>query len=294
MKSNRNLIVVAAFWAPLLGVAPAASSLPVVIAYGQDPYQFGVLRVPPGEGRHPVVVVIHGGCWTNLVNLVWNEPMSAALTDAGVATWNIEYRRTGDPGGGFPNTLTDVGQAVDKLRELARPFGLDLDRVVLAGHSAGGQLAVWAAARKNLSAQDPLRGRRPLKVAAVIPLAAILDMESYARFDATSDPPDRVLCGAAVAPFMGGSPEEVPDRYAKASPIRLVPIGVPQFLIHGTADTTVPIEQSERYLTAALGAGDQASLKRIDGAAHVDLIQPTSAYWPQVLEEILRVVGATN
>src|SRR5262245_51125921 len=124
----------------------------VRIAYGGDPLQFGDLRLPSGPGPYPVAVVIHGGCWFNLFGLEQMDAMSDTLTAAGVATWNIAYRRIGDPGGGFPNTLTDVGRAVDTVRELAPTYHLDLGRVITVGHSAGGHLALWVAARHRLPA----------------------------------------------------------------------------------------------------------------------------------------------
>jgi acetyl esterase/lipase len=122
--------------------AQGAVTTPVRIAYGSDPLQVGDLRLPAGVGPYPVAVVIHGGCWSNFFGLDLMDDMSDALTAAGVATWNIEYRRIGDPGGGFPNTLIDVGMAVDKVRDLAPMYHLDLSRVITVGHSAGGHLGL--------------------------------------------------------------------------------------------------------------------------------------------------------
>jgi acetyl esterase/lipase len=127
--------------------AAQGATTTIRIAYGPDPLHFGDLRIPSGSGPHPVAVVIHGGCWTNLVGLDFNNAMSDALTEVGIATWNIEYRRTQDLDGGYPNTLTDVGMAVDKLRDLAPIHHLNLDRVITVGHSAGAHLGVWVGAR---------------------------------------------------------------------------------------------------------------------------------------------------
>src|SRR5215468_7306163 len=113
------------------------------VAYGKGDFQFADLRLPPGKGPHPVVIVIHGGFWRAAYDLVYAGHMSAALTRRGVATWNIEYRRVGHPGGGFPGTLDDVAAAVDHLAQIAPSHSLDLSRVIAIGHSAGGHLALW-------------------------------------------------------------------------------------------------------------------------------------------------------
>jgi acetyl esterase/lipase len=265
-------------------------SLPHVIPYGPNLLQFGVLRVPHGAGPHPVAVVIHGGCWSNTVTLHFNELQSAALTAAGVATWNIEFRRTADPGGGYPNTMLDVGMAVDKLRDLAGPYRLDLARVVTLGHSSGGQLGVWVAARPNLAADDPLRGPNPLPISAVVPLAGVLDLERYYAPFLKLEAPESSLCGLFLGPFMGGSPTEVPQRYAQASPIRLLPIGTRQVLIYGTADNIVPIEQGLRYKEAADEFNEDVVLKQVAGAGHFDLVLPVSPYWPTVQALILKAI----
>ncbi len=138
------------------------------IAYGSDSLHFGELRLPRGSGPHPLVVVIHGGCWRSQYDLRHISSASAALTRAGFATWTLEYRRIGNPGGGWPGTFRDVTQGVDYVRTLAQSFPLDTGRVVLLGHSAGGHLALWLAARPNLSRESPLSSPAPLPVRGVV------------------------------------------------------------------------------------------------------------------------------
>jgi acetyl esterase/lipase len=259
--------------------AQGALSTAVRIAYGSDPLQFGDLRLPSGPGPYPVAVVIHGGCWFNMFGLEFMDAMSDILTTAGVATWNIEYRRIGDPGGGFPNTLTDVGLAVDTVRELASTYHLDLGRVITVGHSAGGHLALWVAARHRLPAGNPLRGADPLPLSAAVALAGIPNL---------AESLDLNVCSGLAAVLMQGTPDEIPELYAEASPSELVPLGLRQTLIHGTADTIVPLEMSEHYRDAAHDAGDhQVSLKKVHDAGHFDMIEPTSPKWSQVFERII-------
>jgi acetyl esterase/lipase len=227
-------------------------------------------------------VVIHGGCWTSLVGLDFNDAMSAALTAAGIATWNIEYRRIQDPGGGYPNTLIDVGLAVDTVRDLASSYDLNLDRVITVGHSAGGHLGVWVGTRHLLPVGHSLRGPDPLPLHATVALAGIMNLAAYL---------DSNECGEFVDDFLGGTPAEVPERYALASPSELLPIGLDTTLVQGMRDTIVPPALAEAYRKDAKAAGDHhVKLKKIHAADHFDVITPTSPAWPKVQKAILKAL----
>jgi len=260
------------------GDAAPAAVVKTRVTYGEAPQQFGDLRVPGGKGPHAVAVVIHGGCWTSQYGLDLMDEMSESLARTGLATWNIEYRRLGDPGGGYPNTLTDVGAAIDALRTLAPDHGLDLANVITIGHSAGGHLGVWAAARPKLPATSAIRGANPLPIRAAIALAGVLDL---------SESIDLGVCSGLAAKLVGGTPAEAGALYAETSPRALLPIGVRQRLIHGTADPLVPFIMSEHYQSAAKAAGETVELLQIPGGDHFDLIEPSSPKWKDVEAGIL-------
>ena len=237
------------------------------LAYGGDPLQFGELRLPDGDGPYPVVIVIHGGCWLAEYDLGYISGLAEALTEAGVATWSIEYRRVGDDGGGWPGTFQDVADAADHLQEIATEFNLDLDRVAAVGHSAGGHLALWLAGRKWLDREDPLRREAPLALNGVVALAGITDLAAYAAPDG---------CGAAVEPLLGGTRSEVEDRFKRASPIEMVPLGIIQTLVIGELDPIVPETQATSFVEAALQMGDSVEVVEIARAGHFELVDPTN------------------
>jgi len=261
---------------------PAADE---VISYGDDALQKGELRLPTGNGPHPVAVVIHGGCWLAEYDLGHISGLADALAESGVATWSIEYRRVGDDGGGWPGTFTDVAAATDFLREIAADRDLDLDRVVTVGHSAGGHLALWLAGRRLLDLGDSLRGEEPLRIGGVVSLAGIPDLAGYASTTG---------CGAAVSQLLGGEPTEVPDRVGRASPIELLPLGVPQILVIGELDTIVPAGQAHSYQRAARRMGDTVEIREVGGAGHFELVDPGQAAFDVVRDAVIEVVSASN
>jgi len=245
------------------------------IAYGSDPEQFGELRLPAGDGPHPVAVVLHGGCWQSAYDLEHISHVSAALARSGIATWTVEYRRLGHAGGGWTGTFDDVIRGTDFVRTLPDDAALDLDRgIVLLGHSAGGHLALWLAARQNQAGAASFVAGLALAIRGVVSLAGITDLRDYALGDGS--------CNAAVEPLLGGTFEAVPARYAAASPIEQVPLGVPLRLLHGRLDSIVPLAQSERFAARARAAGDVAAVEVIEGAGHFDLIAPFAPAWPTV------------
>ncbi|HEU4662537.1 MAG TPA: alpha/beta fold hydrolase, partial [Dokdonella sp.] len=215
------------------------------LSYGSSTSQVADLHLPDAD-RPPVVCLLHGGFWRVPYGRDELTAMAEDLALSGFAVWNIEYRRVGEAGGGWPGTLQDVADAIDRLAQLSRDHvRLDLDRVALVGHSAGGQLALAAAAgAQGVGARVAPRRVRPIAVAG---LAALTDLDLAYRLD----------CGnGAVKELIGGTPDEFTDRYDNASPLRLLPLRIAQLIVHGTADTVVPVEMARHYVDAATGAGD--------------------------------------
>lgn len=246
---------------------PATARIP----YGSGPLHFGDLRLPANSpNRAPLVILIHGGFWRSQFGLDHMGHIAAALAREGIASWSIEYRRLGDPGGGHPATFDDVLAACAFVPQLAATYPLNLERVLVCGFSAGGQLALFAAAEQ------------PVPLRAALSLAGIADLRRAHELQ---------LSNNVVHDLLGGSPTQVPARYAKYSPIERLPLATPQHLLHGDADDICPLELSERYLAAAQSTHSPCRLSRLSGATHFDLIDPSSKYWPRVKAVVFAALG---
>ena len=258
------------------------------IAYGPDPNQYGELWMPARPRRARVVVVIHGGCWqAALPGLELMNGVADALRGKGYAVWNIEYRRLGHPGGGYPGTFEDVGRAVDFLRVISRTDHLDLGHVVVIGHSAGGHLALWAAGRRKLPANSPLRSPRPLHVDGVVTLAGINDLAAY-----RADGPD--ACGGPTTiDQLVGAGARLPDTvYSDTSPVDLLPIDTRQVVVSGGLDPIVPQRFGDGYVATAKARGDVATALDLPLAGHFELIDPLGPNWPAIARAVDRLSRA--
>ncbi len=233
------------------------------IKYGLSDSQAGDLYLPQSPDP-PVICLLHGGFWRMPYGRDQFAPVAEDLAARGFAVWNLGYRRLGEPGGGWPGTPQDVAAGIDHLAMLVDDgTDLDLIRVTVVGHSAGGHLALWAATRHRAPADIGVSAR--VRVAAAVALAGVADLaRAYAL----------TVGSGAVGELLGGSPEHQPDRYAAASPMALLPLGVRQLVIHGTGDETLPTELSRDYARAAAAAGDQVELLELFGAGHMDYLDP--------------------
>jgi acetyl esterase/lipase len=250
------------------------------LAYGDAPQQFGELWLPRGERPHPVVLMIHGGCWqASLPGPELLAFQADALRAAGVAVWSISYRRVGHPGGGYPGTFDDVARGADRLHTLARRYPLDLKRLVATGHSAGGHLALWAAARPRIAAASPLKAAAPLPIPAVVAVAGIPDLAQASQ---------RKLCGTSVDQLLGSAP--TPALLQDTSPLALLPLRLPQTLMQGTQDRIVPPAASDDYRARATALGDTVEVVNLEGAGHFELIAPWTPAGQEVVARIVRAV----
>jgi acetyl esterase/lipase len=247
-----------AFLAELADWAAARGPVPTVHRYGDGPDHEADLLLPDGVAPHGLVVLLHGGFWREPFRREIMAALAVDLAARGWASWNVEYRRVG-AGGGVPQSLDDVRAAVDALPDRFK-------RVVVIGHSAGGQLALCVAGVP--------------RVAAVISLAGVCDLRSGAR---------ELIGDGAVLEFLGGTPEEVPVQYAIADPNALVPADADVLLVHGDADDRVPIQQSRDYLRAARAAGGRCELLELAGVDHFALIDPRSQAWAMVAQRLERL-----
>ncbi len=239
---------------------------PQRISYGDSEWQFGDLWLPPDEPA-AIVVLVHGGFWRKIYGLDLMDPLAADLVGRGVAVWNIEYRRVGHEGGGWPGTLTDVAAAIDLLRAIGTDHRLDVDGVSVVGHSAGGHLALWLASRSLLppgaQGSDPVV--TPVRAVGLAPVADLAAAERNG------------VGNGAVGDFLGGGPDDVPDRYAIATPGIADGVGVT--IIRGSADDVVPAA----YTLPSGGDPGGVSVVDIAGDDHFDLIDPSSRSWAAAL-----------
>ncbi|WP_283137417.1 alpha/beta hydrolase family protein [Rhizohabitans arisaemae] len=274
----------------------------LVIRYGSWPDHIIDVRLPHTEAPAPLVVLLHGGFWRAEYDRTHTWPMAAALAERGYVVCTPEFRRIGHEGGGWPGTFDDVAAAVDALLgqeaedaeapqgeaeaegEPRRTGGLliravgrdrvDLQRAVVIGHSAGGHLALWSAARHRLPKGSPGFREEPLPIRGVVALAAVCDLGAGSALG---------LDDGAVDELLGGSPEERGERYDAADPSRLVPYDLPVVLVHGALDEQVPVGQSRGFAAAA---GGLVELRELPATEHFGVIDPLSPAWPHVLAAV--------
>ncbi|MFO7846496.1 MAG: alpha/beta hydrolase [Balneolaceae bacterium] len=247
------------------------------IQIGPDSLQFADLWLPEKRGPHPVVILIHGGCWQSLYpGVSLTTPMAEALSFRGVAVWNIEYRRLGNEGGGYPGTFNDVAAAADFLPGIAKKFNLDLSHIVAAGHSAGGHLATWLASRENIPERSPLYSENPLPIHHVLSLAGINNLEQYAQYGSSP-------CGEETVEKLVSLGERPDSAYNDTSPAELVPFTAEHTEVAGAFDSPVPPFFGRNFVKLVNKEGGRARLVLQANAGHFEMTAPWSREWNQVL-----------
>jgi acetyl esterase/lipase len=252
----------------ILDIPPPAAD--ARLSYGPDPNQFGDLRVPKTKGPFPLVMNIHGGFWRAKYDLAHAGHLCAALAAKGIATWNIEYRRVGHTGEGWPGTFEDIRAAYRYLPRIAKLYDVDSTRVLIMGHSAGGQLALCLAAHES-------------SITRVVSLAGVVDLQRAW---------EQELSDQAVGAFLGGDPGEMPERYLAADPTQLeINRATTQMLIHGAEDDIVPSYFSRQYAELKKNRGEDVQYLEISNAGHLDLIDPRSNAWPKVEDTVRALIA---
>jgi len=254
---------------------------PERIQAGPDSLQFADLWLPDGEGPHPTVILIHGGCWLSTYpGVKLTNPIADALSNNGFAVWNIEYRRVGHNGGGYPGTFLDVAGAADHLREISGDFDLDLENLIAVGHSAGGHLATWLAARRNIPTDSELYRSDPIQITRVISLAGINDLEYYAWYGSAP-------CGEQTVEKLVSLEERGEDvAYTDTSPAQLLPLQAEHVEVAGSFDRPVPPFFGREFSLKAAESGGTSRFILQPNAGHYEMTAPWTDEWKQVMDII--------
>jgi len=255
------------------------------IVYGEkNPLQFADLRLPsspPPPGGYPVIVFIHGGAWLAEWSKDHTEPFAEALTEQGFATWDLEFRRIGNRDGAYPGTFEDIADGTDYLRTVAETYPLNLDRVIASGHSSGGHLALWLGGRHQLPESSPLYRAHPLRLAGIVSIAGVNDLEVSLELGDRTDV--LTLVGAKSA-------ESAAARFAETNPARLRPFGIPQTLMIGDKDSQWRLDMTKRDAAHASKSGDTTKHVIVPGANHMDVIDPRSGFARGVAIEARKIL----
>lgn len=263
----------------LTGPAPAAK-----LAYGSTPSQYAELFLPKGPGPHPVVVLVHGGCWTvRFGGIDQMKNLAGALAAQGIAVWNVEYRRVDEQGGGYPGTYHDMNGALALLRANAARYGLDTSRIVAVGHSAGGQLVQWIAGRSKLPASSELRVEDPLRVKAVVSLGGLANLRREQVLI-------RKSCGREPAELAGQPSATRTDIFSDTNAADLIDPQVRTYLVTGELDTISPPRVARDFAAHAHLQGAPAEVVILPGASHYDEVAASSPAWPDILGVIRRAL----
>ncbi len=263
----------------------SSSTKPILLSYGSNKMQVGELRLPPaaGDSASPLVIIIHGGCWvSSYADYHFMDNFSQAITDLGYATWNIEYRALGT-GGEWPIVFQDINKAVDYSRVLAQNYLIDINKVAVIGHSAGGHLALWTASRINIKATSDLYIEHPLSIRGVISLAGIANVSGNNSCGGLANN----VIGVPLSPMS----DMLVQRRLETSPLQMLPTKIKTILISGSTDEIVPSSMGIEYSTAATTLGDDSLHYILQGLGHFDLIDPAKTNWSlyqQSLQEIFK------
>jgi acetyl esterase/lipase len=239
------------------------------IRWGQGATDIVDVWLPEGAGPYPVVLMAHGGCWQkSIADRTLMNWAAEDLRSQGLAVWNIEYRGVDEQGGGYPGTFLDVAHAADALRDNAVGLNLDVSRVAAFGHSAGGHLVMWLAARSKLARTSPLYMDNPLKLVGVVNSGGLADLKASARVT------QRECLGSILDQLTGDLSTTRANVFSDTSPVEMFPLRVRQVAVNGDKDAIAPALLGEDIVRKARAAGDRAEVIVVEDTGHVELVSP--------------------
>jgi acetyl esterase/lipase len=258
------------------------------IRWGQGATDVVDVWLPDGAGPHPVVLMAHGGCWQkSIADRTLMNWAAEDLRKQGVAVWNIEYRGVDEAGGGYPGTFLDVAHAADALRDQAAALNLDTSRIAAFGHSAGGHLVMWLAARASLPKTSPLYMDNPLKLVGIVNSGGLADLKASARVT------QRDCLSSILDQLTGDLSSERPNVFSDTSPVEMFPLRVRQVAVNGDKDAIAPAQLGEDIVRKAKAAGDRAEVVVVGNTGHVELISPGTAAFAIETAKLKEMLGVS-
>ncbi|MFT5114749.1 MAG: acetyl esterase/lipase [Kiritimatiellia bacterium] len=298
MKIARKLFVLT-FTLIALGL-PVYTLAQTKISYGPDPLQYGELSLPSGEGPFPVVTLLHGGCWRSSERMIENyRVMSKAMTEHGIATWNLQYRGATNPGGGWPGTWQDLGNGFDALKEIAENYPLDLQQAVVVGHSSGGHFGAWLAMRSQLPPNSEIYVEPQVNPVALVMTDAYINPLMIDSIGETGE----IYCGEPLLEkLVGGPVEDNINNFLQISPLEWLPWGIPQEYVVSTyrypvslprvlAQGKTSMRTPPDYPALAVIAGDEINVRLISNESHGAFYREGSRGYNATISAVLRLLG---
>jgi len=298
MKTGRKLFVLT-FTLITLGL-PVYTLAQTKISYGLDPLQYGELYLPAGDGPFPVVTFLHGGCWRSSEGMINSyRAMSKAMTEHGIAAWNLQYRGATSPGGGWPGTWQDIANGFDALKKVAESYPVDLQQVVVVGHSSGGHFGAWLAMRSQLPPNSEIYVEPQVNLMALVMTDAYINPLMIDSIGETGE----MYCGEPLLEkLVGGSVEDNIDNFLQISPLEWLPWGIPQEYVVSTyrypvslprvlAQGKTSMRTPPDYPALAVIAGDEINVRLISNESHGGFTREGSRGYDAAISAVLRLLG---
>jgi acetyl esterase/lipase len=301
MKSPEKMLLILSTFI-ILGT-PVCASAQTKIAYGSDSLQYGELYLPAGDGPFPVVTFLHGGCWRSAERMIESyRAMSRAMTEHGIAAWNMQYRGATNPGGGWPGTWQDLGNGFDELKNIAASYPIDLEQAVVVGHSSGGHFGAWLAMRAQLPPHSEIYVEPQVNPMALVMTDAFINPLIIDSIGETGE----IYCGEPLLnKLVGGPVEDNVENFLQISPLEWLPWGIPQEYVVSTyrypvsmprvlAQGKTSMRTPPDYPALAVMAGDEVNVRLISNESHGAFTREGTRGYAAAVSAILRLLGKAN